>query len=121
MYLLAGWRMSAMSERCKHGYREASWCGDCLREAMSAPREVSGEAAPTSNSMLYTFNPPQGECPKHGLVDIFTVYGHSRNVEYARLNCCPKCYIEWIAANVTQVTPVAGSPDANREENVNNG
>lgn len=71
---------------------------------MSIEANPDGTFSVTDTADFYAFQ-PKGDCPKHGEVDVFTVTGFTGSEEYARLNCCPKCYIEWIAANVTQITP----------------
>ncbi len=53
---------------------------------------------------------PHGICPTHGEVDgNFHAYVTS-NPDYRTPNICPKCYIDWVSASVTAVTPKGGVP-----------
>lgn len=55
---------------------------------------------------------PRGICPTHGEVDgNFHAYVTS-DPDYRTPNICPKCYIDWIAAHVQAVTPVASTSPA---------
>lgn len=79
--------------------------GDAMGDKINTTRPLVGATHPMS---LALFHARKAECPRHGTVEAYTVTGHSQGVEWARHDLCPKCYVEWIVANVTAVTPLTG-------------
>ena len=55
-----------------------------------------------------TFKRPTGTCPKHGEVsgEFFCAAYRDGKQTSTTGPICPECYVDWIAANVTPVSPL---------------
>lgn len=77
---------------------------------MNEPMKFTASSTLNTGGRL-AFGPPKADCAKHGEVEVFTLTGYDRNGEYAKHDLCPKCYIEWVVANVSPVQRKPYAPE----------